>query len=160
VRLGYLEQTAVSGASSTVKEEVMSRMGSYQAALAEVDAAEAGVVSGSPEELERLEVAYAAFEATGGYTVEGRVSAVLGGLGFSASDHEKRCDTFSGGWQMRIALARLLLSEPELLVRGIRTTATTTMNTAKFFCEHYHDERRWFVLQEALMFQGKHKSVT
>lgn len=74
------------------------------------------VVIRAPCELSRLEAAQAAFESCGGYTVESRVGLVLRGLGFKTSDHDKPCDSFSGGWQMRIALARLLLSEPELLV--------------------------------------------
>ena len=41
---------------------------------------------------------------------------ILGGLGFSAQDQQRLCSTFSGGWQMRIALAKLLLSEPDLLL--------------------------------------------
>jgi hypothetical protein len=52
-----------------VKAEVMSRMTDYQAALGEVDAAEAACSSGSPSELARLERAYAAFDDAGGYTV-------------------------------------------------------------------------------------------
>ena len=56
-RLGFLEQTAVSGATSTVKDVVMSRMVEYQTALAEVEAAEAGCTEGSESELERLDAA-------------------------------------------------------------------------------------------------------
>lgn len=44
------------------------------------------------------------------------VFKILGGLGFSAQDQQRLCSTFSGGWQMRIALAKLLLSEPDLLL--------------------------------------------
>jgi len=116
VRLGYLEQTAVSGATTSVKSEVMSRMTEYQEALGELQESEDACTSGSECELERLEAATGAFEACGGYTVEARVGAVLKGLGFQPADYDKPCDSFSGGWQMRIALARLLLSEPELLV--------------------------------------------
>jgi hypothetical protein len=45
-----------------------------------------------------------------------RIERVLNGLGFSRQDHNRSCTEFSGGWQMRIALARLLLSEPDLLL--------------------------------------------
>ena len=41
---------------------------------------------------------------------------MLSGLGFETDEFDKPCSSFSGGWQMRIGLARLLLSEPELLV--------------------------------------------
>ncbi|MCR5221042.1 MAG: ABC-F family ATP-binding cassette domain-containing protein [bacterium] len=56
------------------------------------------------------------FRAGGGYSMEAEVARVLDGLGFARSDWEKPCETFSGGWQMRIALARLLLCRPQLLL--------------------------------------------
>ena len=77
LRMGMLEQTAVSGADSTVKDEVMSRMGRFQAAQAALDAAVEGCVTGDQEELDCLEEAQAEFEAAGGYEVEARVSKVL-----------------------------------------------------------------------------------
>ena len=51
-----------------------------------------------------------------GYTVDLQVATVLTGLGFSREDYERPADTFSGGWQMRIALAKLLLGRPGLLL--------------------------------------------
>ena len=116
LRFGMLEQTAVSGSDRSVKEEVMSRMAAYQEAKSALEAAEAACVSGAECELQALDDATTAFEAAGGYTVEKRVSLVLSGLGFEADEFDKPCSSFSGGWQMRIGLARLLLSEPELLV--------------------------------------------
>ena len=50
------------------------------------------------------------------YTLDAQVGAVLGGLGFSKEDWERNTEEFSGGWQMRIALAKLLLQEPSLLL--------------------------------------------
>jgi ATP-binding cassette subfamily F protein 3 len=50
------------------------------------------------------------------YTLDSQVGAVLGGLGFSKEDWERRTEDFSGGWQMRIALAKLLLQKPSLLL--------------------------------------------
>ena len=117
--VGYLEQTGVGGSSSTVREEVMSRMGDLAAAQAELDAATAAVEAGdySDEALERMGAAQEDFEDKGGYTAEETVAKVLGGLGFDVkSDLDRPCGDFSGGWQMRIALARLLLSGPEMLL--------------------------------------------
>lgn len=48
--------------------------------------------------------------------MEAKVASVLQGLGFKQEDYTKACTDFSGGWQMKIALARLLLSEPDLLM--------------------------------------------
>jgi ATP-binding cassette subfamily F protein 3 len=50
------------------------------------------------------------------YTLDSQVGAVLGGLGFSKEDWDKKTEEFSGGWQMRIALAKLLLQKPSLLL--------------------------------------------
>ena len=51
-----------------------------------------------------------------GYSIDLKISTVLRGLGFSQADLEKPSETFSGGWQMRIALAKLLLGRPGLLL--------------------------------------------
>ncbi len=50
------------------------------------------------------------------YTLDSQVGAVLGGLGFTPEDWGRRTEEFSGGWQMRIALAKLLLQKPSLLL--------------------------------------------
>ena len=75
-----------------------------------------GEAAFGPSELDALEKAQAAFESAGGFAVEGRVSKVLKGLGFAEAEFDRPCSSFSGGWQMRIGLARLLLSDPSLLV--------------------------------------------
>ena len=56
------------------------------------------------------------FRHRGGYTMESEIGTVLKGLGFSPSDWYRDCGEFSGGWQMRIALARLLLQRPDVLL--------------------------------------------
>lgn len=56
------------------------------------------------------------FRHRGGYTMEAEIGSVLRGLGFSQDDWHRDCGEFSGGWQMRIALARLLLQKPDVLL--------------------------------------------
>ncbi len=56
------------------------------------------------------------FRHRGGYTMESEIGTVLKGLGFSQDDWYRDCGEFSGGWQMRIALARLLLQRPDVLL--------------------------------------------
>ena len=56
------------------------------------------------------------FRAHDGYALDAQVGTVLGGLGFSKHDWSRQTDEFSGGWQMRIALAKLLLQKPSLLL--------------------------------------------
>ena len=53
------------------------------------------------------------FETLDGYRIEQRIGRVLDGLGFAAADRLKRCGEFSGGWQMRIALAKILVRRPQ-----------------------------------------------
>src|SRR5438270_5640335 len=56
------------------------------------------------------------FTTRDGYAIEAEVGSVLGGLGFRKEDWERRTEEFSGGWQMRISLAKLLLQQPNLLL--------------------------------------------
>jgi ATP-binding cassette subfamily F protein 3 len=56
------------------------------------------------------------FERLDGYRIERRIGRVLDGLGFEPSDRSKLCGEFSGGWQMRIALAKVLVRRPECVL--------------------------------------------
>ncbi len=56
------------------------------------------------------------FTARDGYNIESKVGEVLTGLGFHRDDWDRRTEEFSGGWQMRISLAKLLLQKPNLLL--------------------------------------------
>jgi ATPase subunit of ABC transporter with duplicated ATPase domains len=110
VSLGYLAQTAVSGSTRTVYDEVRNAMQQLVAAEEAMVAAAAAFEAGDPEAPQKLADAQADFEAAGGYDVDRRIGTVLDGLGFSREQWDWGCDRFSGGWQMRIALACMLLS--------------------------------------------------
>ncbi|MCB0389455.1 MAG: ABC-F family ATP-binding cassette domain-containing protein, partial [Winogradskyella sp.] len=56
------------------------------------------------------------YEILGGYNYQGETEKILQGLGFKRSDFEKLTDTFSGGWRMRIELAKLLLQNNDILL--------------------------------------------
>ena len=56
------------------------------------------------------------FRLNDGYSIDLKTATVLNGLGFTASDFDRQTETFSGGWQMRLALAKLLLGQPNLLL--------------------------------------------
>ena len=115
--VGYFEQTAVSGSQLTVYQEARSRMDRVNAAEKALREAEArcGAAASADEEeacrnADTLMDALAEFDMAGGYEAEKRISNVLDGLGFARTQWDAKCDDLSGGWQMRVALARLLLS--------------------------------------------------
>ncbi|MDO7876180.1 ABC-F family ATP-binding cassette domain-containing protein [Hymenobacter sp. ASUV-10] len=56
------------------------------------------------------------FEALGGYTMQARAEEILEGLGFSTEELQKPLKSFSGGWRMRVMLAKILLQQPSLLL--------------------------------------------
>jgi ATP-binding cassette subfamily F protein 3 len=122
VRAGYLPQDGITLTGRTVFAECLSVFHEIHALeieqqdlahkMAELDQA-------SPEYqqiVERYHHVQSEFTARDGYNIESRVGSVLTGLGFRRDDWEKRVEAFSGGWQMRIALAKLLLEEPNLLL--------------------------------------------
>ena len=87
------------------REEIESRLGREDLPHAEAEA-----LLARHEELDLL------FRQHGGYEIERQVHQVLTGLGFSDEDLDHPVRLLSGGWQMRVALARLLLSRPEVLL--------------------------------------------
>ncbi len=87
-------------------------------AKAKMEEAQTKVEDGDTSEktLSTLDEATAEFANAGGWSQEQDVNTVLKGLGFQPEDSDRLCTDFSGGWQMRIALARLLLSRPSILL--------------------------------------------
>ena len=118
VKVGYLKQTAVSGSLKTVREEAASEMYEINNARLRMQKLEEQIANGDSSEktLNDLSKAQSRFEDVGGWTQDQDVDQVLKGLGFQPLDSNRPVADFSGGWQMRIALARLLLSQPDLLL--------------------------------------------
>jgi ATP-binding cassette, subfamily F, member 3 len=123
--IGYLPQDGLVYSGRTLREEASLAFKPLLDMKAEIAALEdrLGHEDGSPlnvVEHERMLSRYSElqdeFRRSDGYTIELKVTTVLRGLGFSDDDLEKKTETFSGGWQMRIALARLLLGRPGLLL--------------------------------------------
>jgi ATP-binding cassette subfamily F protein 3 len=122
VRVGYLPQEGLKHAGRSLVDEAMSGMVTLRALEERMRRAMARVEALPPqgadhaEALAEHEQAEAAFRTRGGYAMEAQVGRVLRGLGFLESDQARDCVEFSGGWQMRIALAKLLLEAPEVLL--------------------------------------------
>ncbi|HEY1742068.1 MAG TPA: ABC-F family ATP-binding cassette domain-containing protein [Granulicella sp.] len=79
------------------------------------------------------------------YTLDAQVGAVLGGLGFSKEDWERRTEEFSGGWQMRIALAKLLLQKPSLLLLD-EPTNHLDLESRNWLEDYLHNYENAFIL--------------
>jgi ATP-binding cassette subfamily F protein 3 len=119
---GYLPQEQLTLRGRTLSDEVMtvmSRLTRAEARLRDLEHRMAELPPEAPEH-DRVMAEYArlqhAFEVGGGFSVEARVAYVLAGLGFAERDRSRRTEEFSGGWQMRIALAKLLLAKPSVLL--------------------------------------------
>jgi ATP-binding cassette subfamily F protein 3 len=122
VSIGYLPQDGLSLSGRSVFAECMTvfaeirSLESEQAELAqrmaEIDPASAEYA----QVADRFHRVQTEFRGRDGYALESQVGAVLSGLGFSERDWRRRTEEFSGGWQMRIALAKLLLEKPNLLL--------------------------------------------
>ena len=117
--LNYLRQEAGLDPANTVLDElwlafpeargVDLRLAEIAASIERAD----GDVDALVEEQGRL---FEEFDRLDGYRVEKRIGRVLRGLGFQAGDERRRCGDFSGGWQMRIALAKVLVRRAENLL--------------------------------------------
>ncbi len=71
---------------------------------------------GSPQQGERLATLHSRFETIDGYSARSRAARLLHGLGFSVGDEGRPVDSFSGGWRMRLNLARALICRSDLLL--------------------------------------------
>jgi ATP-binding cassette subfamily F protein 3 len=119
---GYLPQDGLTLSGRSVFAECMSVFDDLRAMEAELES-----LTHSMAELEHTSPEYSAvadryhrveheFRTRDGYSIEAEVGRVLMGLGFTKEDWPRLTDEFSGGWQMRLALAKLLLQQPNLLL--------------------------------------------
>jgi ATP-binding cassette subfamily F protein 3 len=122
IECGYLPQDGLSLSGRTVFAECLSvfdQVHQMQREQEELAASMAEVDHDGPEYAqiaERFHRIQAELQARDGYTIEAEVGSVLNGLGFKKEDWQRGTEEFSGGWQMRIALAKLLLQKPNLLL--------------------------------------------
>src|SRR5215813_256202 len=120
--VGYLPQDGLTHSGGTVFEEASSAFAELLAIKAEMHELEERLGDTSIPEAEhdtmlhRYSDLQDRFRLRDGYSIELKTATVLQGLGFKPSGFERPTETFSGGWQMRIALARLLLGQPNLLL--------------------------------------------
>jgi ATP-binding cassette subfamily F protein 3 len=122
ISAGYLPQDGLALSGRSVFAECMSVFSKLRAMEQEMED-----LTGRMSELDHASSDYSQvaeryqrieheFRARDGYAIEAQVGSVLMGLGFQKNDWQRQTEEFSGGWQMRIALAKLLLQQPTLLL--------------------------------------------
>lgn len=122
IQAGYLPQDGLTFSGRTVFEECLSVFDeaiSLEAEMEDLTRRMGEVDPSTPEfqaVMDRYEWCTDRYQALDGYSKEAQVGTVLGGLAFARSDWDRPCEEFSGGWQMRVALAKLLLLKPNVLL--------------------------------------------
>ncbi|MFH5926312.1 ABC-F family ATP-binding cassette domain-containing protein [Roseomonas xinghualingensis] len=121
VSIGFFSQDVGEMSGRTPVAEVMDGAGDVSTVAAELATLETAMAD--PEQaddldalVERFGEVQARFEELGGYALEGRAREVLAGLGFSQEMMEGDVGKLSGGWKMRVALARILLMRPDVML--------------------------------------------
>jgi ATP-binding cassette subfamily F protein 3 len=122
ITAGYLPQDGLALSGRSVFEECLSVFDRLKEMESEMEQLAHGLSELDPASDEYAAAAnrYASLDALfrnrDGYALEAKVGSVLSGLGFAKEEWTKQTEHFSGGWQMRIALAKLLLEQPSLLL--------------------------------------------
>ncbi len=148
---GYLPQDGPSLTGRTVFAECMAVFSELHAMERELETLTHRISELDPSSTEYAGVAdrYHSleheFRTRDGYSIEAEVGRVLMGLGFRKEDWERQTDEFSGGWQMRLALAKLLLQKPNLLLLD-EPTNHLDLEARNWLEEYLHDYPHAFVL--------------
>jgi len=122
ISIGYLPQEGLQLAGRTVFDECLTVFDELHEMQHEIERLAGQMAEFDHESAEyqstaeRYSLLQDRFHALDGYALDSQVGSVLTGLGFGKEDWPRRTEEFSGGWQMRIALAKLLLAKPNLLL--------------------------------------------
>ena len=121
VSIGFFSQDVGEMSGRSAVAEVMDGAGAVSEVAAELAELEAALADPDRADemdslIERFGEVQGRFEALGGYALEGRAREVLAGLSFSQEMMEGDVSRLSGGWKMRVALARILLMRPDVML--------------------------------------------
>ncbi len=119
--IGYFSQDVAEMKGCSALEEVMAGAGKVSDLAKELTALEAKLGEALDDDammktVERYGEVQSEFESRGGYDLESRAQAILTGLRIGPDDYNRQVETFSGGWKMRIALAKILALNPDILL--------------------------------------------
>jgi ATP-binding cassette subfamily F protein 3 len=120
LRIAYLTQEFDVDPASTVREELWKVFVEANQTHHKLLDIQHQMQTATPEKLDRLikqlDRAQRQFEALDGYGLESRIEKILPEMGFEPDDGDRLVSSFSGGWQMRMSLAKILLQEPDVLL--------------------------------------------
>ena len=120
LRIGYLAQELPEATDRSVLAETLDGAEHIREIAERLRALEGELETAGPDDMDRVIEQYgqaqSEFETHGGYALESEAHRVLAGLGFPPDWNERPIKELSGGWRMRVALARLLLSDPDVLI--------------------------------------------
>ncbi len=120
LRIGYLNQEFDIDESRTVQDEMWRAFGEINRVHESLSKVHHALESATPEELDKLldkmDKLQRQFEGMDGYGIESKIGKILSDMGFTLEDAERLVSAFSGGWQMRMNLAKVILQEPDLLL--------------------------------------------
>jgi len=123
VQLGFLKQDIDFDIGRTVLEEAYQAFSEIKSLEVQMEEINLGLTTRTDYESDsyneliiQLNEVTERYEIIGGYNYQGTTERILQGLGFSSADFDKQTDTFSGGWRMRIELAKLLLQPNDILL--------------------------------------------
>jgi ATP-binding cassette, subfamily F, member 3 len=120
LHIAYLSQEFEVDNSRTVKEELWQAFGAANEAHAALNEVHRQLEVATPEELDKIlnkmDKLQRQFEGLNGYALEAEIDKILPEMGFEAEDADRLVSAFSGGWQMRMSLAKILLQSPDLLL--------------------------------------------
>ena len=117
ITIGYLAQDIVAGSNHSILEEVLASYPEVQALEKQLMVLSQKITANPENEtlVNQLGTIQHRFEALGGWTLDDKAKKILSGLRFKEEQFGDPMDVFSGGWRMRVALAAILLQEPNIL---------------------------------------------
>ncbi len=115
--IGYLPQDIIIGTKRSILDEVLDSFPEirYIENRMEIVSSEIAQNPNNTKKLKILGDLQQRFDGIGGWSIDKKAKEILGGLGFTEDQFHRNLDTFSGGWRMRVALAGILLKNPDVL---------------------------------------------
>lgn len=115
--IGYLPQDIIIGTKQSILDEVLDSFPEIRDIENRMEIVSSEIAS-NPNDIKKLKILgdlQQRFDGIGGWSIDKKAKEILGGLGFTEDQFQRSLDTFSGGWRMRVALAGILLKNPDVL---------------------------------------------